>query len=457
VIVDAFAGPGGWSVALAALGFADIGIEWDAAACKTRAAAGFLTIRADVANYPTAPFRDKVRGFIGSPPCPAFSAAGKGHGTDRVPILVDLVHRRQWHARPHPDPEVWLVLDVGRWIEALTPEWVALEQVPAVLPIWRAYCHVLEQLGYSTWCGILNAADYGVPQTRRRAILTASRRRTAGAPRPTHEDDPAPSLFDQRLPWVTMADALGWSGRVGFPRLAENEDEADENGYRERDWRSTDEPSFALSSKARSWTLETGTTTERADGLHPYERSTDRPAGVLTSQARSWRVNTGRDWKEGGTREDAQTIDPFEQPSPTFGARSGTQWRLNPGATESQPNRRTYDADTEPAPTVAFGHDSASWCWERPATTVACDPRLWPPGHRINQDDIDRLGEAEARDRYRLRAGPDAFRLTIEDALALQSFPFGYPVIGSRTKQFEQIGNAIPPLLAWHILRTVTE
>jgi hypothetical protein len=45
--IGTFAGPGGWAVAARRLGITEVGIELDAAACATRAAAGHRTSGTD--------------------------------------------------------------------------------------------------------------------------------------------------------------------------------------------------------------------------------------------------------------------------------------------------------------------------------------------------------------------------------------------------------------------------
>ena len=205
MILDLFAGAGGWEVGLAPLGRAAIGIEWDRHACATRAAAELTTIRADVTNYPRERFAGRVEGLIASPPCQDFSVGGlrAGLGGDRGR----------------------LVMEVLRWTEALRPRWIACEQVPPVLPIWRSFAETMGEWGYRTWTGILNAADFGIPQVRNRAILMASMD-PFDLPQPTHSEHAypgAPTLDGQHLkPWVSMGEACGWPAGtlMGWPRGA---------------------------------------------------------------------------------------------------------------------------------------------------------------------------------------------------------------------------------------------
>ena len=218
MIVDLFAGPGGWSEGLRQLGLTDHGLEWDAAACATRKAAGHAVTQCDVAEHPTAPFADSIRGLIASPPCQAWSRAGKRGGLADQPLVHqavhDLAHGRDTRAEllaQCKDERSLLAAEPMRWLYDLRPEWVCLEEVPDVLPLWKQYANVLRAWGYSVWVGVVNAADYGVPQTRRRAILIASRVRDVTAPAPTHSEHGAAGLFGDDLPrWITMAEALGW-------------------------------------------------------------------------------------------------------------------------------------------------------------------------------------------------------------------------------------------------------
>jgi len=218
IVVDTFAGPGGWDLSARSLGVDPIGVELDRHACATRAAAGLRTVRADVAAFPLGHF-PPVDGVLASPPCPPFSAAGKTRGTADLEALAEhagLVERRgSWCPLPErrwADPRSPLVIEPLRWTVELAPRWIVVEQVPPVLGLWQRFGSVLASFGFSWWAGILNAADFGLAQTRRRAILIARRDAPACPPVPTHAAVPGEAgLFGPALaPWVTMGSALGW-------------------------------------------------------------------------------------------------------------------------------------------------------------------------------------------------------------------------------------------------------
>lgn len=231
-VVDLFAGPGGLDVGAAGLGLEVTGIERDHAACETRRAAGLATVEGDVRDYGPADFPEATD-LAGSPPCQPFSVGGKGKGRAALDTVLDLAQMlasRKSIALAlsgFEDERTGLVLEPLRWaLEAMDAgrpfRTVVLEQVPTVLPVWEAFAGLLHGEGYHTVTGRLSAEEYGVPQTRGRAFLIASLDREVRLPEPTHQRyrKGVPQGQDALglLPWVSMADAIGW-GMTHRPAL----------------------------------------------------------------------------------------------------------------------------------------------------------------------------------------------------------------------------------------------
>lgn len=221
-IIDLFAGPGGGDEGLRLLGRGDvIGVEWDASACATAQANGHEQVQGDVSALDPREFADifldEVEGFIASPPCQAWSLAGKRGGehdrqachdlADRMALLGDdSIDFTEW-----ADPRSHLVTQPVRWVRDLRPEWIALEEVPAVKGLWEHFAEIFRSWGYSVDTGVLQAEAYGVPQTRKRAILVASRVAPVKLPRPTHSRyyPRTPDKLDPGVKkWVSMYEAL---------------------------------------------------------------------------------------------------------------------------------------------------------------------------------------------------------------------------------------------------------
>ena len=76
-IVDLFAGPGGWDEGAAIIGVTNTyGLEFEANACATAEAAGHARMLGDLSAIEPTDYRPAV-GLIASPPCQAWSMAGK--------------------------------------------------------------------------------------------------------------------------------------------------------------------------------------------------------------------------------------------------------------------------------------------------------------------------------------------------------------------------------------------
>jgi DNA (cytosine-5)-methyltransferase 1 len=99
--------------------------------------------------------------LIGCPPCQAFSPMRRLNGRKRI---------RDKAAKD-------LVFEYLKFVEGLLPKVVLLENVPRLTEDYRfnQVRQRLRELGYVGQPEIFNAAEYGVPQRRRRMVFIASR------------------------------------------------------------------------------------------------------------------------------------------------------------------------------------------------------------------------------------------------------------------------------------------
>lgn len=432
--VDHFAGVG-WSVACRALGVVDYGVEIAPSVIRTRSANGMRTLYRNVWAGLHHPWLvPPHRLYLASPPCQTFSMSGGGEGRQALEDVYEAIDDRRW-ADPARlsalteimDERTALVLTPLAHIFQHRPELVALEQVPPVLPVWRRIARVLRTLGYSAWSGLLNSEQYGVPQTRQRAILLA--RLDGPVKPPTHSRyySSNPRRLDAGVPrWVSMAEALGWGMTSRpYPTIAG----ARETGGPDKEKVGGSAARAAIYAErdagrdAGRW-VETGQNSAQAGGgSEPYRRSVDLPSPTVTGQSRSWVYRNGN--RKNAARR------PLDAPAPTvlFGAAK---------------NDVVWEAGDAPQPEDAVTDGKVAWPFERPATTVVASfspDVIAAPGHR---------GVDTSR-----QNAPGSVRVTLGEAAALQSFPSDFIWQGSKTSRFQIVGNAVPPLLAEAIISSL--
>lgn len=298
--LDLFAGTG-WGVACKRLGIKEAGVEIMPEAVATREANGMETIYNDVWDGLTLTaeqHREQYGSYgllIASPPCQTFSLAGKGAGRDALDEVLEAI---QLHAYKDADAllrfgeqhdmRTALVLSPLAYVWRDRPRLVAMEQVPTVLPVWEACAEVMREWGYDVKVEVLNAEQYGVPQTRKRAILVARRGGPVHMPTPTHSRyySRTPDKLDAGVrKWVSMGSALGFAGFTAEKVMGRGMVER----YGTRPGREAGTPAFAI--RASAGGMEPGGFVLRSnygtggDSSKRGERKVSEPSATLTSKA----------------------------------------------------------------------------------------------------------------------------------------------------------------------------
>lgn len=168
--VDLFSGCGGLSLGLRQSRFRVIGaVEIDPLAVKTYKAnhRGVEVFKTDIRNLAAKHVMEKLKLrpgqldlLAGCPPCQGFSTMTTLNG--------------KFGSK---DPRNDLVFQFVRFVRVMKPKSIMMENVPGLAKDGRIndVCATFRKLGYECEVRVLDAADYGVPQRRRRMILLAGR------------------------------------------------------------------------------------------------------------------------------------------------------------------------------------------------------------------------------------------------------------------------------------------
>lgn len=246
--IDLFAGCGGMTYGLGRAGFKVVGaLERDATAASTYRLnhPGVPLVEADIREVRPADWMKELGLRLGEldllagcPPCQGFSRLRTLNGT-----------------RTNKDCRNRLVLELIEFAEVLRPRALMMENVPGLAgkAVFKQLLTALRREGYVPGWKILDAADFGVPQRRRRLVLIAGRgfgipfgsskpnpktvRMTIGSIGPPGKSgDYLHDLPERRTPqmqnWIAAVPKDG-GGRLNLPERMQRECHRVSDGFRD--------------------------------------------------------------------------------------------------------------------------------------------------------------------------------------------------------------------------------
>jgi DNA (cytosine-5)-methyltransferase 1 len=171
--VDLFSGAGGMSLGAKWAGVqVKVAIEADPHAAKTFMAnhPGVVVINKPIQKVRCIDIPRHTRPLVvfGGPPCAGFSTSNQ-------------------RTRSSENPSNWLFREYIRVVKMLVPDWIVFENVPGIVVTEKgrflaAILDEFQRLGYHSQHFVLNARNFGVPQSRSRLFIVASIDKAAISP-----------------------------------------------------------------------------------------------------------------------------------------------------------------------------------------------------------------------------------------------------------------------------------
>lgn len=355
--------------------------------------------------------------LIGGPPCQAYSLAGRSRRANDDTFAADKKHflyREYLRIIKKFEPSVFIMENVKGLLSSASTGvgMFALIKKDLENPGEGLYYDIhsltvdLPPADLNPHHFIIKSENYGVPQKRHRVILLGVKRGFIG------DDANVGKLSESDV--VTVHDAL-----TGLPRL-----------------RSGISPSSLDGDEAWSAIREvaSGGAIHSSEPLARGARSLPRGSEPENDQFRHWVIDPNltdviQHESRAHMKKDLERYWFAANTAET----SGASPRLSEFPASLQPLHKNAGAESRP-----FNDRFRVQLGSAPANTIVS--HIAKDGH------------------YYIHPDPDQMRsLTVREVARLQSFPDNYFFMGSRTQQYHQVGNAVPPLLANQIARVVAE
>ena len=224
--IDLFCGAGGLSLGFERAGYRCVGAIDVSKACIDTHKLNFpdcVSINSDISKIKPNKFKEKIGNkkihlIIGGPPCPTFSTIGHAK-------IKSVKSKKNSNFTLFDDDRNFLFKNYFNYIEYFQPDHFVMENVPNFMTkyngsIFTQTKNMIEKLGYKILNEnnlIFNAADYGVPQTRKRMILIGTKIKKFKYNIPEIKYFSEDNLFSKNQKYVTVKDAIS-----DLPKITDN-------------------------------------------------------------------------------------------------------------------------------------------------------------------------------------------------------------------------------------------